>query len=149
MDTMALDPRRPLADHEIGDAFAEGASPHMLRQPVDPPIALGHAADIEPVRLMRQVWKDQVQPSRSSWRRSLRVWLGRVSGRSDRRMILALAGAVDAIASHCDRLVDGLASQDVRTAETAGAFGEDITHLRAEVAHLQGLAASLNLPRDE
>jgi phosphoribosylformimino-5-aminoimidazole carboxamide ribonucleotide (ProFAR) isomerase len=64
-------------------------------------------------------------------------------------MILALAGALDAIGSHCDRLVDGLASEEARVADTTGAFGQDITHLRAEVLHLQRLAASLNPTQDE
>ena len=69
--------------------------------------------------------------------------MGRVSGRSDRRLIMALAHATDALATHCDLLVDRLASQEAVTSDVAGAFGEEITRLRAEVVHLQRLVTSL------
>jgi len=120
----------------------------MLRQPPDAPVALGYAADIESVQVLRRVWTHQLELSRTprlgSLRATMRAWAGRISGRSDRRLIFALASATDAIASHCDHLVDRLASQEAKTADMTGAFGEEITHLRAEVIHLRSLVASLN-----
>ena len=74
--------------------------------------------------------------------RSLRGWAGRVSGRSDRRLLLAVATATDSVASHCDLLVDRLNAQEAVTADVGSTFGEEIARLRAEVASLQrGLAA--------
>jgi cell division protein FtsB len=75
--------------------------------------------------------------------RSFRGWAGRVSGRSDRRLLLALAAAMDAMATHCDLLADRLASQEVVTADLADVFGQEIAQLRAEVLHLRRSVAAL------
>jgi len=68
---------------------------------------------------------------------TVRAWAGRVSGRSDRRLLVALAQATEAIAAQCDLLADRLASQETITADVTAAYGEEITQLRAEVRHLQ------------
>ena len=68
---------------------------------------------------------------------SFRAWAARVSGRADRRLLLALARATDAVAAHCDQLVDRLAAQEAVTADVAGSFGQELALLRAEVLHLQ------------
>ena len=52
----------------------------------------------------RRVWSDW----NAAHQRSFRAWAGRVSGRSDRRLLLALAGATEAIATHCDLLAAAL-----------------------------------------
>ena len=81
-----------------------------------------------------------------SLRSTVRSWAGRVSGRSDRRLLLALASATDAVAAHCDLIVDRLTTQEAVTADVTGAFGEEIAQLRAEVLHLQRVVASLRGP---
>jgi hypothetical protein len=75
---------------------------------------------------------------------SVRAWLGRISGRSDRRLLVSLAGATEAIAAHCDLLGDRLAVLEAVTADVAAAYGEEISRLRAEVLHLQRLVVSLH-----
>ncbi len=77
---------------------------------------------------------------------SFRSWAGRVSGRADRRLLLALAGATDAVAVHCDLLVDRLTAHEAVTADVAGAFGQELALLRAEVAHLQRSVTALQDP---
>jgi hypothetical protein len=78
--------------------------------------------------------------------RSFRTWAGRVSGRADRRLLLALAGATDAVAVQCDLLVERLTTQEAVTADVAGAFGQELALLRAEVAHLQRSITALRDP---
>jgi hypothetical protein len=122
----------------------------MLQHPIDTPVALGHAADLEPIQSLRRELAHELDTARTPLlRRSTRTWAGRISGRSDRRLMLAVAGAVDAIVVHCDHLVDELVSQQARTADVATAFGEDVTRLRSEVMRLQRLAGSLPPPQDE
>ena len=52
-------------------------------------------------------------------------------------------GATEAIATHCDLLVDRLAAQESVTADVAESFGQEIVRLRAEVLHLQTEVTSL------
>jgi hypothetical protein len=80
----------------------------------------------------RRVWSN-----RQTRARSLRGWAARVSGRSDRQLLLALAAATEALTLHCDLLLERITSQEAVTAEVAGAFGQEIAQLRAEVAHLR------------
>jgi (p)ppGpp synthase/HD superfamily hydrolase len=72
---------------------------------------------------------------------------GRISGRSDRRLLSALAEATDAIATQCDLLADRIAARDTVSADIADSFGEEVTRLRAEVLHLQRLTATPPEPR--
>jgi len=141
---MVLDPHHAVAA-EQGDA------PRALRQPADAPPPLGHVRDVEPVQsftLLRAGRRDGAgRPA--SLRGTVRAWLGRISGRSDRRLLFALADATEAIAAHCDLLGDRLAVQEAVTADVAGAFGEEITRLRAEVLHLQRLVMSLHDAPDD
>jgi hypothetical protein len=117
------------------DAVADGPerAPRMLRQPADAPPPPGHVGDSAPVLAFRHVWSGRNARSGGS----LRAWAGRVSGRSDRRLLLALAESTEVLAARCDLLVDRLAAQEAVTADVAGALGQDLTLLRAEVLHLQ------------
>jgi hypothetical protein len=116
-------------------------APRMLRQPADAPPPVEHIGASAPVMLFRRVWSDgQIRT-----KRTLRGWAARITGRSDRRLLLALASATDATAAHCDILVDRITAQEVLTADLAATFGRDITELRAEVAHLR---RSLDALRD-
>ena len=108
-------------------------APRMLRRPADAPPPLGPASGTEGVSTFRRVWSDK----NAGAARSIRAWAGRVSGRSDRRLLLALAGATEAIAVHCDLLVERLTAQEAVTADVASSFGQEIVQLRAEVDHLQ------------
>jgi hypothetical protein len=132
---MVLDPHRAVADDPDG-------APRMLGRPSDPPPALGHMGDDESLRSLRAL----MEARRTRRPASLRAWAARVSGRSDRRLLDAVAHGTAAVATHCDLLVDRLAAQEAVTADVAGAFGEEITRLRAEVIHLQRLVTSLQGP---
>jgi hypothetical protein len=142
---MAFDP-----GHPVGDDAASGAGreqpPHMLVRPAEPPPPLGHIADAEPLRDFRRELSSQRQlreaPRLGSLRATVRAWAGRVSGRADRRLVVALGRATDALADRCDSIVDRLESQEALTAEVTEAFGSDLAHLRAEVAHLRALASA-------
>jgi len=122
------------------DAVAEGSgsAPRTLRQPVDASPPLGPVSVIDAVVSFRRVWAGR----RATTRWSLRAWAGRISGRSDRRLLSALAEATDAIATQCDLLAERIAARDTASADIADSFGEDVTRLRAEVLHLQRLSAA-------
>jgi hypothetical protein len=105
----------------------------MLPQPADAPPPLGRPSDTEGVRSLHRVWSDWNAAST----RSLRAWAGRVSGRSDRRLLVALAAATEAVVTHCDHLADRLTTQETVTANLADSFGREIVLLRAEVVQLQ------------
>ncbi len=106
----------------------------MLRQPADAPPPLGRPGDTEGVRSFRRVWSDW---NTAGTTRSLRAWAGRVSGRSDRRLLAALAGATEAVVAQCDQLADRLTAQEAVTADVADSFGREIVQLRAEVVALR------------
>jgi hypothetical protein len=110
----------------------------MLRQPADAPPPLTHVGSTDGVTSFRRVWSDRI-----ATRRSLRSWAGRISGRADRRLLVALAGATEAMAVQCDLLVDRMTAQEAVTADVAASFGREIVQLRAEVVHLQRDLASL------
>jgi hypothetical protein len=129
---MVRDPHDAVADEPE-------PAPRMLHQPADAPPPLGHVGNSGAVTSFRRVWSD----SNAGTGRSFRAWAGRVSGRSDRRLLLALATATEAVAAQCDLLVDRLTAQEAVTADVAGAFGQEIAQLRAEVLHLQRQVASL------
>ncbi len=132
---MVRDPHDAVADES-------GRAPRMLRQPADAPPPLGHVGTSGAVASLRRVVSDR----HAGTRRSLRAWAGRISGRSDRRLLLAMTGATEAVAAHCDLLVDRLTALEAVSADLAGAFGQEIAQLRAEVAHLQHTLASRRDP---
>jgi uncharacterized protein YceH (UPF0502 family) len=114
------------------NALTDESAPRMLRRPVDAPPPLGPVSATDGVATLRRVLADR-NAAPASWR----AWAGRVSGRSDRRLVLALAGATEAIATHCDQLAARLAEQEAVTADVASSFGQEIAQLRAEVIRLQ------------
>jgi hypothetical protein len=114
------------------NALTDETAPRMLRQPADAPPPLGPVSATDGVATFRRVLAD-----RNATPASLRGWAGRVSGRSDRHLVMALAGATEAIATHCDQLVARLAVQEAVTADVASSFGQEIAQLRAEVVRLQ------------
>jgi hypothetical protein len=124
------------------DAVADdpGGPPRILRQPADAPPPLGQVGSSAALMSFRGVWTSWHAPAA----RSLRAWAGRVSGRSDRRLLGALAEATDAIATQCDLLTDRLTAREAVSADVAESFGEEVARLRAELAHLQRLVATSN-----
>jgi hypothetical protein len=130
---MVLDGLRPMK---------EEVAPRMLRQPADPP-PLPRLGEERPVQAFRDEWRAQQARARLPLRGRVRRWLGRVSGRSDRRLLLAVATATDALAAHCDQLADRLSNQEAIVHDVAASYGEDLTRLRAEVEHLRALVISL------
>ncbi len=100
------------------------------------------------MQLFRRQWSNRRLGASSSLGGRLRMWAGRVSGRSDRRLLFALADATAAVADHTDLLVDRLAVQEAVTADVTGTFSEEIAQLRAEVHHLQRMVTSLQRPTE-
>jgi hypothetical protein len=121
----------------------EEVAPRMLRQPADPPPPLPRLGEERPVQAFRDEWRAQLAQARLPLPGRARRWLGRVSGRSDRRLLLAIATATDALAAHCDQLADRQSNQEAIAHDVAASYGEDLTRLRAEVEHLRALVISL------
>lgn len=136
---MARDP------HDAVGGDAERA-PRMFRQPIEAPPPLGRVGDDPALQSFHREWSARRAGTAGSLRPRVRGWAGRVSGRSDRRLLLALASATDALAAQCDHVAERLTTQESVTADLAGAFGEEIARLRAEVLHLQRIVASLQGP---
>jgi hypothetical protein len=107
---------------------------------------LGRVGDLDPVQNLRREFSAQLQmrksPRLGSIRASARVWAGRVSGRSDRRLLYAIAEATSALVDHCDALTDHLATQESLLDELTTILGEEVTRLRAEVDHLRRLSTA-------
>jgi hypothetical protein len=59
--------------------------------------------------------------------------MGRVTGRADRRLLLAMAETLDVLIAHCDLLTELLNADEAVNADVAAAYGAEITELRAEV----------------
>jgi hypothetical protein len=125
-------------------------APRMLRRPAEPPPPLARPGEAHPVLAFRAEWRAQLQRAhaRLRLRSRARRWAGRVSGRPDHRLLFAMATATDALAAHCDQLVDRLSDQEAVVQDVAASYGEDLTRLRAEVAHLRELIVSLRDPRE-
>jgi len=139
---MVLDPHHAVA----GDPEQ---APRTLRQPADAPPPPGHVRDADALQSLSRLWESRRAPGRSSSPgRAVRGWVGRVSGRSDRHLLFALARATEAIAAHCDLLADRLAAHETVTADVTAAYGEELTRLRAEVLHLQRLVSLRDTPHD-
>ena len=139
---MVLDPHHAVA----GD---REQAPRTLHQPVDAPPPPDHVRDVDALQSFSRLWESRRATGRpSSPGRALRAWVGRVSGRSDRQLLFALAQATEAIAAHCDLLADRLAAHETVTADVTGAFGEELTRLRAEVLHLQRLVSLRDTPHE-
>lgn len=125
-----------------GGGGSEKTAPGTFGRPADASPPLGRASDLPALATLRHLRADEAPggaPGRSPAGR-LRAWVGRVSGRADRRLLHVLADATEVLAAHCDAMTDRLnASEDVR-ADTTKVFGEELTALRAEAAHLRTLA---------
>ncbi len=116
--------------------------PRTLRQPADPPPPPGHVRDTDALQSFFRLWESRRATGTSpSPGRAVRAWVGRISGRSNRHLLVALAQATESIAAQCDLLADRLAAHETVTADVTGAFGEELTRLRAEVLHLQRLVS--------
>jgi hypothetical protein len=105
----------------------------MLRQPADAPLPLEPASANEAVQSFRRVRADR----NATTTRSLRAWAGRISGRSDRRLLEAMAGATEAMVDSCDQLAARMTAREAVTADVADSFGREIVRLRAEVLQFQ------------
>jgi hypothetical protein len=120
--------------------LTDAVPPRTLRQPADAP-PIGHVEDVPALQTFRAVWAGRTARPAPSMQASLRAWAGRMSGRTDRHLLFALARATDALAAHCDLLGDRLSAQIAVTADLGDALGSDLTQLRAEVLRLRRLVA--------
>jgi hypothetical protein len=65
-----------------------------------------------------------------------RAGVERIRGRADHELIGDLIRAVDAVAARCDEIAGRLSHQEIVTSEVAESLGQEVTRLRAAVAHL-------------
>ena len=74
--------------NEAVDGFA-AQTPTMYQQPVDasPPV---YASDTESVRAFRALWASWDRQRTSTVISSIRRWIGRITGRSDRHLLITL-----------------------------------------------------------
>ena len=123
--------------------------PRLLRQPADAPPLLPFLGDLSEFQDFRNEWRAQVEraEARLPLRARARHWAGRISGRSDRRLLFAIARAADALAVRCDEMAERLSNQETIVEDVATAYGEDLTHLRAEIRLLRDLVSSFEQPR--
>jgi hypothetical protein len=120
-----------------------GEPPRLLRRPSDAPPPLEHISGTESLAAVRREVSSRRQPGGASRRGTARAWAGRLTGRSRRRLLLALGAATLELAEHCDRLTDRLSSLEGVTEDVAATLGEELARLRAEVLHLRALTTSL------
>lgn len=144
-DRAIAGPQAPLSGQE--------PPPVLLSRPADPPPALGHVAGTEPVIALRSeiVSRHERDEARGpgSQRVRLRAWMGRVSGRADRRLLLRVVATTDALVERCDTLGDRLGSLESIVSEVVEAYGTELAGLRAEVAHLRALVAAMEHGKGE
>jgi hypothetical protein len=113
----------------------------MFSRPTDAPAPLTRLGDGEAGQVFNQVWA--YEQTRGG---SLRAWLGRISGRADRRLLFALATVTQELLIRLDEVAQRLERQETLTEDVTGAFGEDVTQMRVEVERLRRLVESLRSP---
>jgi hypothetical protein len=113
----------------------------MFSRPADAPAPLTRLSDGEAGQIFGQVFAYEAARGRS-----LRARLGRISGRADRRLLFALATVTQELLMRCDELAQRLERQEAVTEDVTGAFGEDVTRLRAEVERLRRQVEALGSP---
>jgi len=118
-------------DHD--DLIGPVPAPQSFRRPADAPPPIPRARDTEAARRFHHVWTAHTASGRSS----LRARAARLSGRSNRRLVVALSGATEALLAQCDVLADRLEAVEAVAADVGGALGADLTRLRAEVLELR------------
>jgi hypothetical protein len=142
---MAFDPHDGLAPEANASA-----APRLLRRPTEAPPRLGRVADGPALQALRHEWSLHGARRRALWSGSpgdtARLWAGRLTGRSRRRLVAALAGATIELADRCEVLTDRMMSTEEVTGDVATAFGEELSRLRAEVMHLARLLADPSEP---
>jgi hypothetical protein len=142
---MVFDPQGPV-DERRNMPVSE-PPPRMFSRPAEQAPLLPKLADDERVRSFRAEWSVQLEQRRSARRGSLRTharyWAGRVTGRADRRLLFAVAGATASMSRHVDELSDRLTARESLGAEVIATLGEEITLLRTEVMRLQNRVTAL------
>jgi hypothetical protein len=116
----------------------------MLRRPADAPSPFDPVRANENLRTLHEGWArlyghpsntssspTQWQRVRGKLRRSLPF------GAADRELIGVLIRTVDALAQRCDEIAERLSVQESLTEDVTASFGEDITHLRADLIQVR------------
>jgi hypothetical protein len=120
----------------------------MLSRPVDPPPALPHLTDSEPIRILGEARQHRLAHEAGPLRRRLRTWASHVTGRSDRRLLQALTDASETLTARCDLLADRILAVEAVSAELAEVLGRELTLLRAEVERLRESNATSHVPNE-
>ena len=135
---------------DVGPGADAPGAPCLLRRPTEAPPPLGPVADGPALQALRHESSLHAARAGTLWAgslgRSVRLWAGRLTGRSRRRLTAALAGATIELAERCEQLTDRLMTQEEVTEDVATAFGEELARLRAEVLHLARLVAEQTGP---
>jgi hypothetical protein len=115
--------------------------PEMFDRPTEAPPPLVPVQSSEHVTTMHMEWarRDVASTAKTSpWRRVIRKTRStadRMLGRADNQMMGDLIRAIDAVAVRCDELSDRVARQEILIADMASSLGQELTRLRAVVAH--------------
>jgi hypothetical protein len=121
--------------------LAPPAPPKMFGRPADAPPPLEHVRDTDAIRALHQGWADRsrIPPGPvTQWQRAYRKLRRSLPfGPSDRELLGALIRAVDLVAARCDELADRLAATESLSENVSLSFGQDITHLRADLMTLR------------
>lgn len=135
---MALDPHR-----EIARAPETESAPGLFARPSEPGAPLEHIGKAGALQALRKELAYQ-RGEQLAVRQAARFWAGRITGRSRRRLLLALGEATIELGDQCDRLTERLTAQEEITGDVAATLGEDLARLRAEVLHLRRLCTPLD-----
>ncbi len=109
-------------------------APLVLTRPAEPPAPLELVGQSPALRALREA---RAGATSTPGRSTLRGWAAKITGRSDGRLLHALADATEVLAARCDEVLDRLAAQEALAADLVGTLGAELTRLRAEVLHLQ------------
>jgi hypothetical protein len=115
--------------------------PDMFDRPTEAPPPLEPVRSSEDITTMHAEWARRDVASRtkaSSWHRVVRKTRSaadRMLGRADNQMMGDLIRAIDTVAMRCDELSERVTRQEALIAEIASSLGQELTRLRALVAH--------------
>jgi hypothetical protein len=130
-----------MASHVVSATMTE--PPGMFSRPTESSGPLPSVRSSESIVSLHRRWSKSDGPDeslsrmRARVRNAARVVMVRILGQKDHDLLGELIRAADQLAERCDELSDRVATQQVLTAELADTLGQEVTRLRAAVAHLE------------
>jgi hypothetical protein len=142
-----------VSDHHAPNEPAADAPPVMFKRQSDVPDPMASVRHGDQVAKLHREWIRITSPpsegSRSPKQRlghMARRFANRFPGTVDQVFIADLIRAVDAVAARCDEISDRLEHQTIVLDDAITIFGEELTRMRADVAHLVDRDGERSLP---